>query len=259
VVYEFEPIGFVRSPFGERAEAPRQATLAAEVEGRIELVPGRGYEDALEGLADWEYVWVLFVFHRNVEQGRGWKPKVLPPRSDQKRGVFATRSPHRPNPIGMSAVKVARVEGLAVHVRGLDLLDGTPVLDLKPYAAYADALPEARAGWLRAEDPRPAWAVTFAPEAEAQLAWLRARGVDLRARVEAALALGPQPHAYRRIRRRGAQLSLALKEWRVDFAAEERRIVVLALRTGYRARQLATDPALELHRAFAHCTSITSG
>jgi tRNA-Thr(GGU) m(6)t(6)A37 methyltransferase TsaA len=251
VTYRFDPIGVVRSPFRERAQAPRQATVAREVGARIELYPGHGYEDALDGLQAWEYAWVVFVFHLNVEQKRAWRPKVLPPRSETKRGVFATRSPHRPNPIGLSAVKIERVDGLVVHLRGVDLLDGTPVLDLKPYVAYADALPDARAGWLETPDPRPAWEVAFTAGSEAELSWLRARGVDLRASIVAALALGPQPHAYRRIRRRGAGMRLALKEWRVDFTVEARRIVVGSIHSGYRAKELATDPALELHRAFA--------
>ena len=89
--YSFDPIGVVHSPFGERAAAPRQASLARDAEGSIELFAGRGYEDALEGLARWDYAWVIFVFHKNVEEGRGWRPKVLPPRSDTKRGLFATR------------------------------------------------------------------------------------------------------------------------------------------------------------------------
>src|SRR5271170_2121934 len=131
--YLFEPIGVVRCPLVERAAAPRQSGLRASVSGCIELHAGHGYEHALEGLEAWERAWILFVFHLNVEEGRGWKPKVLPPRSDRKRGVFATRSPHRPNPIGLSAVTIERIEGLVVHVGGLDLLDGTPVLDLKPY------------------------------------------------------------------------------------------------------------------------------
>jgi tRNA-Thr(GGU) m(6)t(6)A37 methyltransferase TsaA len=279
VQYLFEPIGVVRSPFAERLDAPRQAVAAhgKGTPGRIELHPGRGFEDALEGLDAWEYAWVLFVFHRNVEEGRGWKPKVQPPRAEQKTGLFATRSPHRPNPIGMSAVKIERVDGLSVHVRNLDLLDGTPVLDLKPYVAYADAYPEARAGWLDAgrvaseavcpceparapADPRPAWDVAFDDAALAQLAWLAARGVDLRAPIEAALALGPQPHAYRRIRERaGGGKRLALKEWRVDFDIAERTLVVRGLASGYRAKQLATDPALEVHRAFVAAFVTPSG
>ncbi|HEY8038993.1 MAG TPA: tRNA (N6-threonylcarbamoyladenosine(37)-N6)-methyltransferase TrmO [Polyangiaceae bacterium] len=249
--YSFEPIGVVRSPFAERIEAPRQAAAATGVEGRIELFEGRGFEHALEGLAGWEYAWVLFVFHKNVEEGRGWKPKVLPPRATEKQGVFATRSPHRPNPIGMSAVRIERVEGLVVHVRELDLLDGTPVLDLKPYVPYADAHPGARSGWLEARDPLPSWQVAFADVAGAQLVWLEERGVALRAAIESALALGPQPHPYRRIRAQAEGMRLAIKEWRVDFDVEDgRRLVVRALRSGYRPKQLATDPGLDLHREF---------
>jgi len=250
VQYLFEPIGVVRSPFTERAEAPRQAVAARDVAGRIELHAGRGFEDALEGLDGWEYAWVVFVFHRNVEEGRGWKPKVQPPRAEAKVGVFATRSPHRPNPIGMSVVRIERVEGLLVHVRDLDLLDGTPVLDLKPYVAYADAYPEARSGWLEVPDPRAVWEVAVSPEAGVELAWLAQRGVDLRASIASVLALGPQPHAYRRIRKHGDGMRLAMKEWRVDFAVDGRRILVRGLRSGYRAKELATDAGLALHRDF---------
>ncbi len=167
--FAFDPIGVVRSPFDERAAAPRQASVGRGIEGRVELFPGHGYEDALEGIEGWEYAWILFVFHKNVEQGRGWRPKVLPPRSDTKHGVFATRSPHRPNPIGLSAVKIEGVEGLVIHVRNLDVIDGSPVLDIKPYVAYADAYPEARSGWLGGRDAGHTWEVVFADEARAQL------------------------------------------------------------------------------------------
>lgn len=252
-MFTFEPIGVVRSPFVERLQAPRQAAVEGGrgVRGRIELSPGRGFEDALSGLEAWEYAWVLFVFHLNVEQGRGWKPKVQPPRADEKVGVFATRSPHRPNPIGLSAVKIDRVDGLVVHVSNLDLLDGTPVLDLKPYVAYADAYPEARPGWLETSDPRPAWTVVFGEQAQAQLAWLEARGVALRSAIESVLALGPQPHAYRRIRAHAGGMRLALKDWRVDFAVQGADIVVRGLATGYRPKQLATGEAPPLHGDFA--------
>jgi tRNA (adenine37-N6)-methyltransferase len=249
--YSFDPIGVVHSPFRERSAAPRQASVARDVEGSVELFAGRGYEDALEGLDAWEYAWVIFVFHQNVEEGRGWRPKVLPPRSDTKRGLFATRSPHRPNPIGLSAVKIERVEGLFVRVRQLDVLDGSPVLDLKPYVAYADAHADARAGWLEAPDPIAAWEIAVAEAARERLAWLRVRGVDLQGSIEAALALGPRPHAYRRIRPHGAGMRLALKEWRVDFVVEGRRVVVTCVCSGYRAKQLATDAAPEIHRAFS--------
>ena len=249
--YTFDCIGVVHSPLTERAVAPRQPGSHDDVRARIELYQGRGFDHALEGLDSWEYAWVLFVFHRNVEDGRGWKAKVRPPRSPTKWGVFATRSPHRPNPIGLSAVKIERVEGCVVHVRDVDLLDGTPVLDLKPYVAYADAHAAAGAGWLQARDPLPPWRVTVSAEASAQLDWLRERGVDLFAAVQRTLAAGPHPHPYRRIRPHGSGMRLALKDWRFDFEVADRCLIVHRLSTGYRTAQLAGDPGLAIHREFA--------
>ena len=198
----------------------------------------------------WEYLWVVFVFHRNVEDGRGWRPKVLPPRSRTKRGVFATRSPHRPNPIGLSVVRLQSIEGLTLHVANVDLLDGTPVLDLKPYVAYADAYPDARGGWLDEAEQARAWEVVFSTEAEAELTWLRDAGCDLKDEIATALALGPQPHAYRRIRKDGDALRLAVKEWRVRFRADERRVEVERILSGYRPREIATGTAPAIHTAF---------
>ncbi|MFT3921620.1 MAG: tRNA (N6-threonylcarbamoyladenosine(37)-N6)-methyltransferase TrmO [Myxococcales bacterium] len=256
------PIGIFRSPFRERMDAPRQARVAAETEGRVELFEGQGYEDALSDLDRFDHLWLVFWFDRNV----GFRPKVLPPRSAVKRGVFATRAPYRPNPIGLSAVELVGIEGLTVHVRGVDLLDGTPVLDLKPYVPYSDAIPQASHGWLelptgqgeRPRDPLPAYAVTFAPLAEQQLAFLRdEQGLELGPRVEEVLRLGPTPHAYRRIRREpdgpeGAGYVLALKDWRVRFSAQGEQITVVSLHSGYRPSQLFSEPAQapEVHRAF---------
>ncbi|MGA2449178.1 MAG: tRNA (N6-threonylcarbamoyladenosine(37)-N6)-methyltransferase TrmO [Polyangiaceae bacterium] len=254
--YTFEPIGIVHSPFAERMQAPRQAPVAEGARAVIELTAGLGYEWAIEDLGGWEYLWVLFVFHRNIEDGRTWKPKVLPPRSEVRRGVFATRSPHRPNPIGLSAVRLERVDGLVLHIRNVDLLDGTPVLDIKPYVAYADAYPTAGSGWLESHDPRPTWQVDFDERALAALAWLRERGVHLQPEIVSVLSLGPQPHPYRRIRSLGAGCSLGLHDWRVDFMVDGERIVVREVHTGYKPRQLAEgdvagpDGNLELHTAF---------
>lgn len=249
------PIGVVRSPFVEKVEAPRQARVAEDVCGQIEVSPE--LEHALADLAGFERIWVVFWFDRAAEtsiEERFARPKVLPPRSDTRRGVFATRSPHRPNPIGLSAVRLDRIEGTTLFVRDLDLLDGTPVLDLKPYLAYADAFPDARAGWLEARDPRPSWEVSFEPGAEEALAWLEARGVtDLRGRIASALALGPAPHPYRRIKRTDEGLVLAAKEWRARFRVEGQRALVERVTSGYRPRELAhgEGATLDLHRAFA--------
>lgn len=252
-----EPIGVVRSPFQERVEAPRQPRAAEAVEGTVELLAGRGYEDALSDLALWDYVWLVVWFDRS----RGFRPKVAPPRSAQKRGVFATRAPYRPNPIGLSVVRLLSVEGLVLRVRGLDLLDGTPLLDLKPYVPYTDAIPEANHGWLdlasgsgaRPADPLDRVEVTFAPHAAEQLAYLEAEhGIALAPRIVAQLSLGTAPHAYRRIRREGDRLRLALKDWRVFFRAEATRAEVEHIASGYRPRALfgADASAPPAHRAF---------
>lgn len=243
----FAPIGVVRTPFTDKKDAPRQPAAAAEVAGTIELVPDRDLADALSGIEEWSHLWVVYVFDR----AGGYSPKVQPPRASEKKGVLATRSPHRPNAIGLSVVKLVGVRGLSLDVLGVDMLDGTPVLDLKPYVSYTDAIVDASAGWLGA-DPARAWTVAFAPRARAQLELLVTFGVDLETQVSAALALGPEPHAYRRIRRDGDTSVLAVKDWRVRFVAQpDHCIEVVGLFSGYSQRELATtnDPALRAHVA----------
>lgn len=247
-----QPIGYLRTQHATKVEAPRQPAAATDVTGVIELLPGMNLEHAVEDLAGWERIWVIFWFNRNT----GWRPKVLPPRATERKGVLATRSPHRPNPLGLSALRLDRVEGRNLHVRDVDLLDGTPVLDIKPYVAYADAFPASGSGWLAPADPRPSWTVQFTPEAEAMLAWIEPRvALPLRERIAGTLALGPQPHPYRRIRRaQDGSLTLAVQDWRADFRIEGQQVQVLRLRSGYRASQLekagdASDP-LQVHRGF---------
>jgi tRNA-Thr(GGU) m(6)t(6)A37 methyltransferase TsaA len=154
-MWEVRPIGVVRSPYKERFGTPRQAVVTAGAMGEVaqeatlcldpELIPA----DALRDLDGFEYVWVIAWLDRNV----GWRPTVTPTRGPRvKRGLFATRAPHRPNPIGLSALKVVGIEGHTIRVVGVDLLDETPILDIKPYVPYADAFPAARAGWLDALD-----------------------------------------------------------------------------------------------------------
>lgn len=243
------PIGHVRSPLGDKASAPRQPSEAAGIHGTIELCAGRGLEDALSGIEDWDHLWVVFVFDR----AEGYRPKVLPPRSKERRGVLGTRSPHRPNPIGLSVVRLERVEGLVLHVSGLDLLDGTPVLDLKPYVAYTDSVPDAKSGWLGA-DPGPRWTIRFEPAAQQALAWLAERGeAELGGRLETLLSTGPEPHAYRRIRLlEDGRREIATRAWRARFRVEGREVVVEGIHSGYRPKQLASPSSeeLALHRAF---------
>jgi tRNA (adenine37-N6)-methyltransferase len=148
--YTFRPLGFIASPYTRRIDAPHQASVVEgtqnreRVEARLELLETLPLE-ALRYLEGFERIWLIYVFHLSG----GWGPLVRPPRrSLVKRGVLATRSPDRPNPIGLSAVELVKVERRTLFLRGIDLLDGTPVLDVKPYVPYADAFPQAKAGWI---------------------------------------------------------------------------------------------------------------
>ena len=153
------PIGVVRSPYTLRAECPRQATApppgGSSPPAHAQILLNVGLEDSVRDLAGFSHVWLLFHFHLNP----GWSRLVRPPpggggvrgaleRPSRPVGVLSTRSPDRPNPIGLSALRLLRADGLTLEVDALDVLDGTPVLDVKPYIPYADAVPDARAGWL---------------------------------------------------------------------------------------------------------------
>lgn len=141
---EIRVIGRARTPWRRREDAPHQPVAAPESDGVVEIAPE--YRKALSDLETFDRIWLIFLFDRS----EGWAPRVKPPRGGPKRGVFATRAPHRPSPIGLTNVALRSVdvsEGL-VTVRGIDLLDGTPILDIKPYVRIVDAWPEASLGWL---------------------------------------------------------------------------------------------------------------
>lgn len=146
--FALAPIGWVSSPYRRRFGTPQQASAVDSDQAAIlELDGERIPLAALGDLAGIERIWVLSLLH---ESGT-WGPSVRPPRGPRvRRGLFATRSPDRPNPLGLSAVRLVSIEGLRLHVRGVDLLDGTPILDIKPYVPYADAFPNSRAGWIDA-------------------------------------------------------------------------------------------------------------
>jgi len=270
------PIGVVRSPFKEKREAPRQPAAARDVQGQVELFALPGMEHAIEDVASCTHLWIVFWFH----EAHDFRPKVLPPRSaGERRGVLATRSPHRPNPIGLSVVRLDRVEGLVLHVRDVDMLDGTPVLDVKPYVPYTDSVPHARVGWLAplveadpegqgfapetlggearsgvaggaSADPERGFDVSFEGRAAEALEMLRVEfGIDLAPQITSVLALGPQPHPYRRIRKTEGGLVLAVKDWRARFVADGRRVRVTAIETGYRPKQLVSE---EIANGAAH-------
>lgn len=193
-----QPIGIIHSPFKEKFAVPRQPGLVTSVEADLELLPPYNHEETVRGLEDFSHVWLIFLFHQNL--GRPWHPTVRPPRlgGNQRVGVFASRSPFRPNPLGLSAVELIGItRGLNVpklQLRGTDLVDGTPVLDIKPYLPYTDSLPQAKGSFAT---QRPTTIeVTFCVQAEQDLENLKEKYPQLRQVISELLAQDPRP-AYR--------------------------------------------------------------
>jgi len=136
------PIGSIRSPFQEPAGTPIQPAFAGEAEGIVEVLPE--YAEGLRDLDGFERIWLIYWLDRAPPP----RLLVMPFRDDVHRGLFATRAPCRPNPIGLSCVRLLGIERNLLTVGGVDILDGTPVLDIKPYVPQFDAFPQSRAGWL---------------------------------------------------------------------------------------------------------------
>lgn len=200
---QLHPIGTVVSPFKEKFGTPRQPGLVETAVGRIRLRDNLN-PDALDGLNGFSHIWILFYFHQNHRDGRSdhtIKTKVHPPRlGGQAVGVFATRSPHRPNPIGLSLVELIGIEGRDLIVGGLDIIDGTPVLDIKPYLPSIESKPNAHGGWSEAIPERT---VTCTWSEESLRDLVHRFGPDdtavknTRRAIESILSLDPRPVVYR--------------------------------------------------------------
>jgi tRNA-Thr(GGU) m(6)t(6)A37 methyltransferase TsaA len=151
-VQQLEPIGVLYTCFKEKFGIPRQPRLVNKAHGVLKLKDHPFFKASVRELDKFSHIWIIFLFHQH--DAKNWKPSIRPPRlgGARKVGVLASRSPHRPNPIGLSAVKLERIDleavgGVEIHVSGVDILDGTPVLDIKPYIPYADSIPDALPGW----------------------------------------------------------------------------------------------------------------
>ena len=194
--YQFEPVGWIHSPYKEKFAIPRQPGLVTAADAHISLRNDCNREEILRGLEGFSHLWLVFVFHEAMREH--WKPMVRPPRlgGNQKVGVFASRSPFRPNPIGLSVVTlddIKQVNGQwQIHVGGADLLDQTPILDIKPYIPYADAHPNAR-GHYAAELPSTVELVDFLPRARAQLVQCEQAYPRLQELIKQVLGQQPEP------------------------------------------------------------------
>ena len=213
--FSFEQIGVIRSPYKEKFAVPRQPGLVKSCSGELHLLPPYNQADAVRGLEAFSHLWVLFVFHQTMEGG--WRPTVRPPRlgGNARMGVFATRSTFRPNPIGMSLVELKGVrchkDQVILQLGSLDLVDGTPVVDIKPYLPFAEALPDASASYAQ-QAPQAEMTVSFTPETQAQLFALEKRYPHLKAFICEVLAQDPRP-AYRKEEEAGKTYAV----WLLDF------------------------------------------
>lgn len=193
--YQFNVVGYIQSPYKQKFAIPRQPGLIAEATGYLVLENEYNDEAILRGIDSFSHLWLLFVFHETAD--KGWSPMVRPPRlgGNTRKGVFATRATFRPNPIGLSVVKLDGVERkngkLMLKISGIDLLDGTPIIDIKPYLPYSDALPNAAGGFADAA-PSTAMTVSFA-ETASVFCQQQIQYPDLQLFIEKVLKQDPRP------------------------------------------------------------------
>ncbi|ASV54185.1 hypothetical protein LJPFL01_0822 [Lelliottia jeotgali] len=229
--FQFEQIGVIRSPYKEKFAVPRQPGLVKSGGGELHLIPPYNQADAVRGLEAFSHLWVLFIFHQTMEGG--WRPTVRPPRlgGNARMGVFATRSTFRPNPVGMSLVELKDIrcqkDQVILQLGSLDLVDGTPVVDIKPYLPFAEALPDARASYAQ-QAPVADMPVGFTPDVDAQLLLLEKRYPRLKAFIVEVLAQDPRP-AYKKEEEAGKTYAVLLLDFNVRWRVTESGFEVFAL------------------------------
>jgi tRNA (adenine37-N6)-methyltransferase len=223
------PVAHIRTPYPVKFGVPRQPGLVDALEGVVEFEPEFRDADAVRGLETFDYVWLIWDFSQNHRGGK-WTPTVRPPRlgGTRRMGVFATRSSFRPNDLALSCVKLARVEpdaayddgtrGPKLYVVGADMMDGTPVYDIKPYLPFSDSKPEAGHGWVEADE----WHeldVVFAPELLAQLPEHLHKGAYQ------VLCQDPRP-AHARVTSQGRDFWVTLENYDIHFEVEGSTLTV---------------------------------
>ncbi|WP_338507568.1 tRNA (N6-threonylcarbamoyladenosine(37)-N6)-methyltransferase TrmO [Erwinia aphidicola] len=225
--FSFSQIGVIHSPWKEKFAVPRQPGLIQDGGGELHFAAPYNHPEAVRGLEAFSHLWLLFVFHQTMEGG--WRSTVRPPRlgGNARMGVFATRSTFRPNPIGMSLVELKGIrvdkQQVILELGSLDLVDGTPIVDIKPYLPFAEALPDARAGFAQ-QAPQADMPVSFTPEAQQQLALHLRHYPHLERFIQQVLAQDPRP-AYRKGEEPDREYAAWLLEfnvrWRVTLSGTE--------------------------------------
>lgn len=225
-----QPIGKISTPYKEKFAIPRQPGLAKSAEGKITFLAEFNDPNYLRGIEQFSHLWLLFHFHQTADKGHS--PLVRPPRlgGNQKLGVFATRSTFRPNSIGMSVVEFAAVtfknKQLTLTVKGIDLLDGTPILDIKPYVPYADNIMNASGGM--AQHSPELMAVTFTEQASEQMQKLQQSYPEISNLIEEVLSQDPRP-AYHQNSHSDKTYGMTLYDLNIQWQVIKQQNVVLAV------------------------------
>ncbi len=228
-----KPIGKFESAQIEPYQAGRQPDELG-LFGKIVLNTGENYEQALQDLAGCSHVWLIFGFHQNPN----WKPLVQTPRSNKKIGVFATRAPYRPNPIGLSLVELISVNGLVVEVGANDLLNDSPIYDIKPYHPESDIAENAKIEWLE-KSSFPQNTISISPFADSQLEFLEKNNIkEIRAFITRQLEYDPTNKDKKRVEEYPNYFSIAYRTWRIDFTVTDEVIGILSIRSGYSEQEL---------------------
>lgn len=195
---KIEIIARIHTDFPEKFGIPRQSGVVAELKGKIVFEPAYRNPDCIRGLEEFSHIWLIWLFSKNLDDDNKskWSPTVRPPRlgGNERKGVFATRSPFRPNPLGLSAVKIEKIvkesdEGPVIYVTGADMVDGTPIFDIKPYIPYADSIPGAKGGFTDSTEYRTLSVVWDTSEDE-----IAEIPEDIRNSLQKILSNDPRPH-----------------------------------------------------------------
>jgi tRNA-Thr(GGU) m(6)t(6)A37 methyltransferase TsaA len=229
--YTFSAIGTLHSPFREKFGIPRQPGLTPHAISRLVLAPAYATAECVEGLSGFSHLWLVFIFHATASQG--WQPSVRPPRlgGNERLGVFATRSMFRPNPVGLSVVELVDIvdgaNGKEIIVRGADLLDGTPILDIKPYVPYADSIPSALGGFAVTAPTRIS--VVWSEQALTDRKAL-ALSADFCTLIDEVLAQDPRP-AYRNRNNDTHEYGVTLDTINVRFVSRDGGLCVMSVQS----------------------------
>jgi tRNA (adenine37-N6)-methyltransferase len=229
--FTFKPVGIVRSPFKQKFAIPRQPRLVEQAMAQLEMLAPFNTLEAFNGIEQFSHLWITFVFHQTMAQG--WSNQVRPPRlgGNVKIGVFATRSTFRPNPIGLSAVSfhglVERQGKLFLQLGGVDLLDGTPVIDIKPYLPYTDKIEQAKGGFA-SEIPLPSLPVTFSQLALSQCQAAEPNYPEIQSLIAGILAQDPRP-AYKKEDTSVQEYAVFLYDFNLRWQVENNQCLVLSL------------------------------